>query len=77
MEPTANPDRREAEKSFLYRRGLVVLIALIVLEVFDFLVAQWTNGSATILLVLALINAALIVQYYMHIHTIFSLEGEH
>ncbi|HHB90926.1 MAG TPA: hypothetical protein ENK60_06420 [Anaerolineae bacterium] len=77
MESTVTPERREAAKKFLYRRGLIVLIALIVLEVFDYFMAQWTNGSATILMVLALINAALIVQYYMHIHTLFSMEGEH
>jgi hypothetical protein len=77
MEATPSPERREAEKKFLYRRGLIVLVALVVLEIFDYFMAQWANGSATILLVLALINAALIVQYYMHAHTIFSLEGDH
>ena len=77
MDATTAPDRREAEKKFLYRRGLIVLIALIVLEIFDYFMAQWTNGSITILMVLALINAALIVQYYMHVHTVFSLEGDH
>ncbi len=77
MEAAASPERREAEKKFLYRRGLIVLIALVVLEVFDYFMAQWSGGSATILMVLALINAALIIQYYMHVHTIFSLEGDH
>jgi len=77
MKPTASPARRETEKAFLYRRGLIVLVALIVLEICDYLTAQWTNGSITILAVLALINAALIVHYYMHAHTIFSLEGDH
>ena len=76
MEAAASPERREAEKKFLYRRGLIVLIALVVLEVFDYFMAQWSGGSATILMVLALINAALIIQYYMHVHTIFSLEGD-
>ncbi len=77
MEATTSPEGRAAEKNFLYRRGLIVLIALIVLEVFDYFMAQWSNGSITILAVLALINAALIVQYYMHVTTIFSMEGDH
>ncbi len=78
MENTsASPSSQEHEKRFLYRRGLIVLIALVVLEIFDYLVAQWANGSITILMVLALINAALIVEYYMHIHTLFAFEGAH
>ncbi len=66
-----------AKKQFLYRRGLIVLIALIVLEIFDYFMAQWSNGSITILAVLALINAVLIIQYYMHVTTLFSMEGDH
>ena len=77
MEAAASPERREAEKKFLYRRGLIVLIALVVLEIFDYFMSLWSGGSATILMALALINAALIIQYYMHVHTIFSLEGDH
>ena len=64
-------------KTFLYRRGLLILVALIVLELFDYFMAQWSNGSITILAVLALINAVLIIQYYMHVHTLFDLEGDH
>ncbi len=67
----------KTKKQFLYRRGLIVLIALIVLEIFDYFMAQWSNGSITILAVLALINAVLIIQYYMHVATLFSLEGDH
>lgn len=66
-----------AEKRRLFRRGLVVLIALLLLEVMDYGAAQLLNGSVTILFVLALINAALIIQYYMHISTLFSEEGGH
>lgn len=67
----------QAQKKQLYRRGLIVLILLLILEVFDYGVAQLLNGSVTILFVLALINAALIVQYYMHITSVFSEEGGH
>lgn len=67
----------EAEKKREFRTGLYVLIALLVLEVLDYLAAQWTGGSVTILFVLALINAALIVQYYMHLGDVFSEEGGH
>ncbi len=60
-----------------YRAGLIVLIVLLGLEVVDYLTAVWTGGSFTILFVLALINAAIIVQYYMHIGALFSEEGGH
>ena len=42
------------------------------LEVFDTAAAQFLNGSITILFILAAINAALIVYYYMHISTVLS-----
>ncbi len=67
----------QADKKKYFHRGFYVLIALLVLEVFDYLVAIWANGSIPILFVLALINAALIVQYYMHISDVFSEEGGH
>ncbi|NUQ37849.1 MAG: hypothetical protein HUU23_08655 [Caldilineales bacterium] len=65
------------KKKRLFRRGLIVLIALLILEVLDYYTAQLLNGSVTILFVLALINAALIAYYYMHITTLFSEEGGH
>ena len=58
------------EKTPLPHRS-IVLVALLVLEVFDYYAAQLLNGPVTILFVLALINAALIVNYYMHISTCF------
>ncbi len=72
---TENPttDHKKQE----YRTGLIVLIVLLVLEVVDYFAAVWTGGSFTILFVLALINAAIIVQYYMHVGVLFSDEGGH
>ncbi|NOX62291.1 MAG: hypothetical protein GXP42_10175 [Chloroflexi bacterium] len=59
------------------RLGLYVLIALMVLEVFDVIAANYLKGSVTVLFVLAAINAAFIVYYYMHISTVLSDEGGH
>ncbi len=77
MKTPTTPERRKAEKTSLYRRGFIVLIALVVMEFLDYFMAQLSNGSITILFVLALINAALIVQYYMHVAAIFSPKGDH
>ncbi|MCO6449850.1 MAG: hypothetical protein J5I90_03575 [Caldilineales bacterium] len=66
---------QKAKKKHLYWIGFVVLIGLILLEIFDVGAAYFFNGSITILFVLALINAALIVNNYMHIGDLFS-DGE-
>lgn len=70
------PESQHASKKRLQRIGLYVLVGLMLLEVLDYVTAQLTGGSITILLVLALINAALIIQYYMHIGELFT-EEEH
>ncbi len=71
------PESQQTSKKRLQRIGLYVLVALMILEVFDYLTAQLTGGSITILLVLALINAALIIQYFMHIGELFTEEEHH
>lgn len=71
------PESQVMSKRRLQRIGLVVLIGLMILEILDYVTAQLTGGSITILLVLALINAALIVQYYMHIGELFTDEEHH
>lgn len=63
-------------KRRMYRIGFYVLISLIVLEILDFVTARLTNGSVLLLLVLAAINAAVIMQYFMHIGELFAPEEE-
>lgn len=74
---TKQPITQDAKKRRLQRAGLVVLILLMVLEGLDYIVAVVTGGAVTTLFVLALINAALIIQYYMHIGELFSEEEHH
>lgn len=71
------PESQNMSKRRLQRIGLYVLVALMILEILDYVTAQLTGGSITILLVLALINAALIVQYFMHIGELFTDEEHH
>ncbi len=73
MKPLETPMMR---KRRVQRIGLYVLIALIILEILDFVTAQLTNGSVLLLLVLAAINAAVIAQYFMHIGELFAPEEE-
>jgi heme/copper-type cytochrome/quinol oxidase subunit 4 len=71
------PESQAMSKRRLQRIGLYVLVALMILEALDYLTAQLTGGSITILLVLALINAVLIIQYFMHIGELFTDEERH
>ncbi len=74
---TKQPITQDAKKRRLQRTGLIILVFLMLLEAMDYIVAQITGGAVTTLFVLALINAALIIQYYMHIGELFSEEEHH
>jgi heme/copper-type cytochrome/quinol oxidase subunit 4 len=63
------------KRSAAYRLGFLVLAALAVLTVVEYLVGV-TWSSITLLLVLGLFKAGLIVQYFMHVARIWS-EEEH
>jgi hypothetical protein len=60
-----------------YRQGLLVLVGLAVLTALEFLVASVLGGSIVFLFVLALAKAGLILQYYMHVHLLWSEEETH
>jgi hypothetical protein len=62
-------------RSVAYRQGFLVLIALAVLTAVEYTVGV-TWSSVALLLVMGLIKAALIVQYFMHVHRVWS-EEEH
>lgn len=62
------------KKSTAYLRGLVTLIVLAVLTAGEFWVSSVTQGSVVFLFIIALIKAALILQYFMHISTLWSEE---
>lgn len=62
-------------KTGIYRQGIVVAIVLAILTIVEFYVAltiDWTS----ILMGLALAKAILVVNYFMHIRSVWS-EEEH
>jgi hypothetical protein len=73
-EPTADVALL-TRRSAAYRLGFLVLAALAVLTVVEYLVGV-TWSSITLLLVLGLFKAGLIVQYFMHVARVWS-EEEH
>ena len=56
----------EQSKSAANRTGVVVIVVLAVLTAAEFIVGTATNGSLVPLAIIALIKAALIIQYFMH-----------
>ena len=66
----------QQKRSAEYRQGVFVLIVLAALTLLEFYLAVQLP-SITILFVVALIKAAIIVQYYMHISHVFSEEEDH
>jgi caa(3)-type oxidase subunit IV len=64
-----------SKKKAAYRLIFNVFIGLAVLTVLEFLVTGWTDGSAPILLIIALAKAGLIVNYFMHIYRLWREES--
>ncbi len=66
----------EAKKSADYRRGVGVLIALAVLTGVEYVVGVATQ-LWVVLVVLGVIKAAVVLQYFMHIGRLASDDGGH
>ena len=62
-------------KSAIYREGIIVAIVLAVVTVIEYYVALNLNSFA-IMMILALLKAILVVNYFMHIRSLWS-EDEH
>lgn len=73
----SKPSPRDRARRAAYRQGLLVLVGLAVLTALEFFVASALGGSIVFLFVLALAKAGLIVQYYMHVHMLWSEEETH
>ncbi len=62
-------------KSAIYRQGIIVAIVLAIVTVIEYYVALNLNSFA-IMMILALLKAILVVNYFMHIRSLWS-EDEH
>lgn len=61
-------------KAAAYRRGMYVFVALVILTIIEYFVGVALN-SAVLLFILALLKAALIVQFFMHIYRLWREEA--
>lgn len=62
------------KKSTAYLRGFITLIVLAALTGGEFWVSSVTHGSLVFLAIIAVIKAAIILQYFMHISHLWSEE---
>lgn len=58
------------------RLGVNILVILAVLTLVEYVVAVWT-GMWLLLVVLAFVKAAIVLQFFMHLPRVFSEEGGH
>jgi heme/copper-type cytochrome/quinol oxidase subunit 4 len=70
-------EARRKEKSAAYRQGFLVFVALVALTALEFWIATAAGGSVAFLFIIALVKAGVIVQYYMHLESVWSEEGAH
>ncbi|MCL4833543.1 MAG: cytochrome C oxidase subunit IV family protein [Caldilineaceae bacterium] len=63
-------------KAGIYRTGYIVAIVLAVVTVVEFYIALTFNNFA-IMMLLGLVKAYLIVNYFMHIKSLWSEEESH
>lgn len=62
------------KKRAAYRTGIVVFLVVAALTAVEFYLAS-ISGAIAVLFVIALIKAALIVRYFMHVNRLWTDEG--
>ncbi len=69
-----NAQANERRKS-AYMTNTYVFLALAFLTILEFFIALWTDGSAALLFIAAILKTALIANFFMHIYRIWSEEA--
>jgi len=64
----------DAEKKSALRQGNIVIVLLAILTLVEFFIAL-QFGTAVFLFIVALIKAALVVQYFMHVYRLWREES--
>ncbi len=68
---------RTKRKTAIYREGIIVVVILAILTLVEYFAAITPPfGSFAILMILALLKAILVVNFFMHIRSLWS-EDEH
>jgi caa(3)-type oxidase subunit IV len=67
----------EEKKTAAYRQGVLVFIGLAILTIAEFFVSAAFDGSAVLLIIIAVLKAGIIAQFFMHIYRLWRVEEEH
>jgi heme/copper-type cytochrome/quinol oxidase subunit 4 len=62
-------------KKASFRQGIMVFVALAILTVIEVVIAAYLDDPAVPLVIIALVKAGLIVQYFMHIYRLWREES--
>ena len=62
------------KRTAAYRQGIIVFLALALLTAVEFAVGSMLEDAAVILIVIGLIKAGLIIQFFMHIYRLWREE---
>ena len=66
---------RDRRKTAAYGRGIVIFLVLAALTIIELAVSTATSGSPVLLFIIALIKASLILQYFMHVSSLWREEA--
>jgi caa(3)-type oxidase subunit IV len=69
-------EHAKTKKATALRQGVVILIILAVLTIVEYFIGISFN-SVWLLLLIALVKAGVVLQYFMHLPRAFSGEGDH
>jgi caa(3)-type oxidase subunit IV len=64
----------EDKKRAAYRQGILVGLGLAVLTIVEFIISQIPGNLAVFLMLISVIKAAIIVQYFMHVYRLWRAE---
>ncbi len=67
----------QEKKAGLFRQGVIVLVALAILTSLEFVIATHLQNATVLLFIIGLLKAAPIVQFFMHISSLWSEEEGH
>ncbi|MEW5986401.1 MAG: cytochrome C oxidase subunit IV family protein [Chloroflexota bacterium] len=70
-----SPTSTKSRKTAAFGLGVRIFVWLAILTGVEFGVSLATDGSATLLLIMAVAKVALIVYYFMHIYSLWREEG--
>jgi caa(3)-type oxidase subunit IV len=71
VEETKQSDQKKKAE---YRQNFFVFLVLVVLTLIEFFVAINLDDSTVLLLIIALVKAGIIVQFFMHIYRLWRPE---